>query len=228
MVNSFFIFSEVNAWNMQVLSIYCMYSILCVSELIQNCFMLFTTNDIGCIWRSRCNFSSIVQRTKNDSGYKDSKFGGSVMCEVKEEKHAKDSCRQKKDRKSKTKWAGWSYWRQGNLIGMWYGGALVIGGTHIGRQNCWWVIVLMTVFSRKYKTMKICKYFPTNCANLSSEIIFSVFSNLTLVEIYKPRNFVPLAESMWKWTCHHKYAFQWWFLSIYYTRAEASVRLIRH
>ena len=47
--------------------------------------------------------------------------------------------------------------------------------------------------------MKICKHFPTNCANLSSEMIYSVFfSNITLVEIYKPRNVVLLTESVLK------------------------------
>lgn len=45
-----------------------------------------------------------------------------------------------------------------------------------------------SVFSRKQNNMKICKHFPTNCANLSSKMIYSVyFSNIAL-EIYKPRN----------------------------------------
>lgn len=75
-------------------------------------------------------------------------------------------------------------------MAMWYGGALVNWRNSYRQPRLMRVCRADdNVFSRQQKNMKICKHFPTNCVNLSSEMIYSVyFSNITLVEIYKPRN----------------------------------------
>lgn len=55
---------------------------LCVSELIQNFFMLSTTKDIGSIWRSRYNFQVLCKEPNMTVVIKIAVYAGLVMCKV--------------------------------------------------------------------------------------------------------------------------------------------------
>jgi len=55
---------------------------LCVSELIQNFFKLSTTKDIGCIWRSRCNFQIFYKEPNMTVAITIAIYAGLVVCKV--------------------------------------------------------------------------------------------------------------------------------------------------